>query len=115
MIFRVLPFLLALLGTSPHRAPDLCPNAAMLCTRTAANTYVCNTNAQSWPHYEPQLKWSVSHGKIRGSRKSSSATVDLNNVRAETVAVRLKVHWRNVDKVCDVTLSEKIDLRASSQ
>jgi hypothetical protein len=115
MIFTVLPFLLALLGTPPHGAPDLCPNAAMLCAKTEANTYVCTTNAQSSPNYEPQLKWSVSHGQVRGSRKSSSITVDLNNVRSETVAVRLKVHWRNVDKVCDVALTEKIDLRRSSQ
>jgi hypothetical protein len=113
MIITVLPFLLALLGSAPHRVPDQCPIAAMLCTKTAATTYGCNTNAQSSPNYEPQFKWSVSHGKIRGSRKSSSITVDLKSVRSETVAVRLRVHWRNVDKVCDVALTENIDLRES--
>ena|SRR5882672_5974107 len=113
MIVAVLPFLLALLGTPAHGAPDQCPIAVMFCTKAAANTYVCNANATSSPNHEPQLKWSVSDGKIRGSRKSFSISVDLKNVKSETVTVRLKVHWRNVDKVCDVALNEKIDLRES--
>ena len=113
MIVAVLPFLLALSGIPAAEAPDQCPIAVMLCSQTAANTYDCSVNAHSSPNYEPQLKWSVSQGKIRGNRKSFRITVDLKNVKSETVTVTLKVHWRNVDKVCDVALTEKLVLRES--
>jgi hypothetical protein len=103
--------LLASIGNSVVARPDLCPIAAMVCGKTAANHYDCVTNAQSSPGYEPQFKWSVSNGKIRGDRKSPRVTVDLTRVKSETVTVVLKIHWRNVDKVCDATLHETIDRR----
>jgi hypothetical protein len=83
----------------------------MLCSKTATNSYACAANAQSSPGYEPQLMWTVSRGKILGDPKTFNITVDVTNVKTETVTVRLTVHWRNVDKVCDRVLSETINLR----
>ena len=99
-------------GDSSVGGPDPCPNAAMLCEKESSNSiYRCSANVQnSSPEYAPKLTWSVSKGKISGDRRSATITVDVRGVNYSAVVVKLKVHWKNVPKICDASLTEKIEL-----
>jgi hypothetical protein len=92
-----------------------CPLAVLSCQKSSAGNlnYNCSVAAQmSSPKYAPQYEWSVSNGKVLGNRKLPNVTIDLVGVKSETVIVTLKVHWKNVPRICDRTLTDTIDLHA---
>lgn len=103
----------AVTGSPPPPATE-CPLAVFSCQKSSAGNfkYECNATAQMpSPKYAPQYEWSVSAGQLIGNRKLPNVTIDLIGVKSETITVTLKVHWKNVPRICDRTLTDIIELR----
>jgi hypothetical protein len=46
-----------------------------------------------------------------GDLTSPNVTVDVSDVKSESVMVKAKVHWRKIPRVCDAYMEEKVTLR----
>jgi hypothetical protein len=93
---------------------DECPTAVLVChkSESGASRYDCSAVAQYPSKREaPQYTWAVSEGEIIGDPKAPNITVDVAGVKSEAVSVTLKIHWKRVPKVCDVSKVEEIKLR----
>jgi hypothetical protein len=93
---------------------DECPTAVLVCHKSESSDskYDCSAVAQYPSKREaPQYIWAVSEGEIIGDPKSPNITVDVAGVKSESVSVTLKIHWKRIPKVCDVSKVEKIKLR----
>ena len=40
-----------------------------------------------------------------------NVTVDISDVKSDSVTVKAKVHWRKIPRVCDAHMEERIKLR----
>jgi hypothetical protein len=109
-----LAFLLgSVIGHLGVATPTECPMAFFSCQRVASNDakYICTAAAHSGgAAHPPQLAWRLSAGKIVGDRKSFQITIDSARVKSQTITVTLKVHWKNVDRICDRIVTDKIEL-----
>ena len=110
---NVLAFLALIIGSIPA-IPDECPLATLTCHQSSSNNaeYECGILA----HYPskrnaPQYKWAVSEGRILGDSKLPNATIDVGEVKSETITITAEVHWSRIPRVCDAYMIEKLNLR----
>jgi hypothetical protein len=114
MIFELV-FLMAFStnGVSGYAPDEVCPVAVFNVRQFGPKKYVYGVSyTMPAEGYHPvRYIWRVSDGKILGSQRSRQIVVDTSSVKAQTVTVTLKIHWKNLRFLCDRTLTDTIHLR----
>jgi hypothetical protein len=100
-------------GVSSYAPDEVCPVAVFNVRQLGLTKYVYGVSyTMPAEGYHPaRYIWRVSDGKILGSPRSGQIVVDTSSVKAQTVTVTLKIHWKNLRFMCDRTLTDTIHLR----
>jgi len=100
-------------GVSSYAPDEVCPVAVYNVRQLGPTKYVYRVS-YSMPEegYHPaRYIWQVSDGKILASPRSREIVIDTSSVKAETVTVTVRIHWKNLRFRCDQTLTDTIHLR----
>ena len=106
-----LVFLIAFTTSDVGYAPDeVCPVAVYNVHQLSPTQYAYGVSytMPAEGHHPARYIWRASGGKIVGSRKSRQIIVDTSSVKAETVTVTLKIHWKNLAFMCCGFISREI-------